>query len=149
MRRLIFVLCLISHAWAVSADSGLVSIRSDDGVKVTLDRLEQVLNEKGMTIVARIDHAGAAQKVGKVLRPTELLIFGNPKVGTPLMQCGQSIAIDLPQKMLAWEDDQERVWLTYNDPFSLAHRHGILGCDEALRKVANALSNFAQAATAH
>jgi uncharacterized protein (DUF302 family) len=149
MRWLLFIICLMPHAWAVSADSGQISIRSEYGVKVTLDRLEQVLNEKGMTIIARVDHASAAKKVGKALRPTELMIFGNPKVGTPLMQCGQSIAIDLPQKMLAWEDEQKQVWLTYNDPFYLAKRHGIQGCDEALRKVANALHNIASKVAAH
>jgi len=149
MRWLFLVICFMPHAWAASADSGQISIRSNHGVKVSMDRLEQVLNEKGMTIFARVDHAGAAKKVGMTLRPTELMIFGNPKVGTPLMLCGQSIALDLPQKMLAWQDEQEQVWLTYNDPFYLAQRHAIQGCDEALGKVANALHNIAAKVAVH
>jgi uncharacterized protein (DUF302 family) len=85
--------------------------------------------------------------VGKQLRPTELVIFGNPKVGAPLMQCGQTIGIDLPQKALIWQDDNGQVWLTYNDPLYLAKRHEIAGCEPVLDKVQNALKNFAQAAT--
>ncbi len=101
-----------------------------------------------MTVFIRIDHAEGASKVGRKLRPTELIIFGNPKVGTPLMQCHQSVAIDLPQKALIWEDEKEQVWLSYNDPRYLAKRHNIKKCDEVLNKIANALSSFAKAATA-
>ena len=86
---------------AYAADNGLVSLKSPYDVKTTIDRLESVLKEKGMTIFKRVNHTKGAKKVGLKLRPTELLIFGNPKVGTPLMQCGQSAAIDLPQKALA------------------------------------------------
>ncbi len=81
------------------------------------------------------------------MRPTELLIFGNPKVGTPLMQCSQSAAIDLPQKALVYEDQEGQVWLTYNDPHYLANRHKITGCDEVIKKIENALKNFSNAAT--
>ncbi|BCO08021.1 hypothetical protein GF1_03970 [Desulfolithobacter dissulfuricans] len=101
---------------------------------------------KGMTVFARINHAEGAQKVGKKLRPTELIIFGNPRVGTPLMQCAQSVGIDLPQKALIWEDEKGQVWLFYNDPEYLADRHGIKGCDEVIKKIANALGNFARTA---
>ena len=100
-----------------------------------------------MTVFVKIDHAERAQKVGKKLRPTELIVFGNPKVGTPLMQCGQSVAIDLPQKALIWEDQEGQVWLSHNDPKYLAKRHGIKGCDEVVQKIENALNNFAKAAT--
>jgi uncharacterized protein (DUF302 family) len=100
-----------------------------------------------MTVFIRINHAEGAQKVGKKLRPTELVVFGNPKVGTPLMQCSQSVAIDLPQKALIWEDEAGLVWLSYNDPRYLAKRHGITECVNVIKKIEKALSNFAHAAT--
>ena len=100
-----------------------------------------------MNVFIRINHAQGAQKIGKELRPTELIIFGNPKVGTPLMQCRQSVAIDLPQKALIWQDEQGRVWLSYNDPKYLVERHGIAGCGEVVQKIEKALGNFAKAAT--
>lgn len=131
----------------VFAHEGLVSVKSEHAVSVTADRLENVLKNKGMTVFARINHAAGAEKVGKSLRPTELVIFGNPKVGTPLMQCSQSIAIDLPQKALVWEDDKGQVWLSYNDPQYLAKRHNTRGCDNVLEKVAGALGKFANKAT--
>ena len=148
MRKLLLtvVICFFLVSWA-SADNGLVNVKSAHDVKTTADRLEAVLKEKGMTVFIRINHAEGAKKVGLELRPTELVIFGNPKVGTPLMQCAQSVAIDLPQKALIWEDEAGQVWLAYNDPQYLADRHGITECGEVLQKVANALSNFAKAAT--
>ncbi len=100
-----------------------------------------------MKFIKRINHAQGAQKIGKELRPTELVIFGNPKVGTPLMQCRQSVAIDLPQKALIWQDAQGQVWLSYNDPNYLVERHEITGCGEVINKVGQTLSNFAKAAT--
>ena len=89
---------LVAVSSSVSADDGLISVKSAHGVKETADRLEAVLAKKGMNVLARIDHADGAKKVDMQLRPTELVIFGNPKVGTPLMLCDQSVAIDLPQK---------------------------------------------------
>jgi uncharacterized protein (DUF302 family) len=150
MRHFLLVMALASLAIgnAYAAGEGMISVKSAHSVAVTTDRLENILREKGMTVMKRIDHAAGAAKVGKTLRPTELLIFGNPKVGTPLMQCSQSIAIDLPQKALIWEDDGGQVWLSYNDPKFLALRHDTQGCDEVLNKVAGALGNFAAAATA-
>jgi len=91
---------------SVIASEGMVNVKSVHAVNVTADRLENVLKSKGMTVFTRINHAAGAEKVGKTLRPTELVIFGNPKIGTPLMQCSQSIAIDLPQKALIWEDEK-------------------------------------------
>ena len=129
------------------ADNGLVNVKSPHSVKDTADRLEKALTNKGMTIFIRIDHAAGAKKVGLALPPTELVIFGNPKVGTPLMRCSRGVAIDLPQKTLIWEDDQGQVWLTYNDPAYLATRHAITGCEAVLEKVGGALQNFAAAAT--
>ncbi|MBU2953016.1 DUF302 domain-containing protein [Marinobacter sp. F3R08] len=129
------------------AAEGLITVKSNHSVAATADKLEAVLSDKGMKIMNRINHAEGAAAAGLVLRPTELVIFGNPKVGTPLMQCAQSVAIDLPQKALIWEDANGDVWLGYNDPQYLKSRHGIEGCDEVLNKVSGALGNFAKAAT--
>ena len=141
-----FIFLLVS-ALPVSAEPGLINVKSSHDVKNTADRLENILKEKGMNVFLRINHTEGARKVGQELRPTELLIFGNPKVGTPLMQCSQTTAIDLPQKALVWQDESGQIWLTYNDPQYLATRHGIDGCKAVLDKVQNALKNFAKTAT--
>ena len=132
---------------AASAADGMITLKSSHSVSATADKLESLLKEKGMTVFNRISHSDGAAGVGLALRPTELVIFGNPKVGTPLMQCAQSVAIDLPQKALIWEDEAGQVWLGYNDPAYLQQRHGIEGCDAALKKVSGALNMFATAAT--
>ena len=142
----IFILAFVFVSTA-SADPGLIRIKSAHSVKSTADRLEDVVKEKGMRVFLRINHAENAQKVGHDLRPTELLIYGNPKVGTPLMQCSQTVAIDLPQKALIWQDESGQVWLSYNDPQYLATRHEINDCKAVLNKVKTALNNFAKAAT--
>ena len=148
MRNIFIAFFLVlACAALVSAESGLINVKSAHDVTNTADRLESVLKEKGMTVFIRINHTEGARNVGKKLRPTELVIFGNPKVGTPLMQCGQTVAIDLPQKALIWQDENGQVWLTYNDPQYLAGRHGIDACKAVVGKVQNALKNFAQAAT--
>lgn len=149
MRKL-FLTLIFSTLFTASAfaTEGMISIKSAHTVAVTADRLEKILGSKGMTVFKRIDHAAGAKKVGKTLRPTELVIFGNPKVGTPLMLCRQSVAIDLPQKALIWQDEAGQVWFSYNDPQYLALRHNIQGCDEVLKKVAGALGNFAKKASA-
>ncbi len=105
--------------------SGLTTLPSAYGAKETMDRLEAAIRAKSMTIFARIDHAAGAVEVGLALRPTELLIFGNAKGGTPLMQAAQAIGIDLPLKALVHEDAAGKVWLSYNQPDWLAARHGI------------------------
>ncbi len=107
------------------SDDGLITLASNHPVKATMDRLEAALRDKGITLFARIDHAAGAASVDMPLRPTELIIFGNPKAGTPLMQARQSIGIDLPLKMLGWQDAAGKVWLAYNDPAWLARRHGL------------------------
>ena len=104
---------------------GLVSIPSSFDPKETMDRLEAALRASGVTIFARIDHAAGAAAVGETLRPTELLIFGNPKAGTPLMQAGQTIGIDLPLKALVWQDAAGKTQVSYNEPGWLARRHGL------------------------
>ena len=130
---------------ALAAD-GMINVKSNYNVQKTADRLENILNEKGMTIFKRIKHSESAAKVGVELRETELIIFGNPKVGSPLMKCQQSAAIDLPQKALVWEDNESTVWISYNDPRYLEKRHGISGCDEVLSKIEKALSGITKAA---
>jgi uncharacterized protein (DUF302 family) len=148
MQKIFFtIIAVLLLTTSVYADSGLISVKSAHDVKTTADRLEGMLKQKGMKVFIRINHAQGAQKIGKELRPTELIVFGNPKVGTPLMQCAQSVAIDLPQKALIWQDAQGQVWLSYNDPNYLVERHQITGCDEVIKKVGKALSNFAKAAT--
>ena len=149
MRKFILALFLTSFIVSTaSATEGMINIKSAHSVAETADRLEKILASKGMTVFTRIDHAAGAKKAGKTLAPTELVIFGNPKVGTPLMQCSHSIAIDLPQKALIWEDKAGKVWLSYNDPQYLALRHNTQGCDKVLKKVATALGNFSKKATA-
>jgi len=138
----------VSAAPLLAAD-GVVNVKSSYAVEDTAERLATALANKGMTLFARIDHAGGAKSVGLEMRPTVLMVFGNPKAGTPLMQCQQSIAIDLPQKALIWQAEDGQVWLTYNDPQYLARRHQLDSCGEqALQKVAGALANFSRLATA-
>ncbi|MGA7684529.1 MAG: DUF302 domain-containing protein [Terriglobales bacterium] len=105
--------------------SGIIDIPSPYSVPETLARLQAILKEKSVTIFALVDHSGEAAKAGLEMRPTQLLIFGNPKGGTPVMVAAPSTAIDLPLKALAWQDAQGKVWLSYNDPEYLQQRHGI------------------------
>src|ERR1035441_9914814 len=106
-------------------DRGIIDIPSSYSVPETLARLQSILKEKGVMVFALIDHSGEAAKAGLEMRPTQLLIFGNPKGGTPLMVAAPSVAIDLPLKALAWQDAQGKVWLSYNAPEYLQERHGI------------------------
>src|ERR1700682_3024709 len=116
-----------THLWGAyaMAAEGLTTLPSGFGPRETMDRLEAEVKARGMTVFARIDHAAGAAQAGLSLRPTEVLIFGNAKAGTPLMQSNQSIGIDLPLKMLVWEDANGKVWLSYNEPNWLAKRHGL------------------------
>jgi uncharacterized protein (DUF302 family) len=107
------------------ADNGLIHLSSPHTVMETLARLETIVQAKGLTILARIDHSGDAAKTGLKMPPTKLLIFGNAKSGTPLMIASPSVAIDLPLKALVWEDDDGKVWLSYNSPTYLKERHAI------------------------
>ena len=135
-------------ATPVVAAEGLINVPSAFTVEETADRMERILNEKGMTIFNRIKHSEGASKVDIELRETELIIFGNPKVGSPLMKCQQSVAIDLPQKALIWRDENSRVWISYNDPEYLKNRHNITGCDEVISRIEKALSGISKAAAA-
>jgi uncharacterized protein (DUF302 family) len=105
-------------------DAGIIDVRSRYSVPDTLARLQSILKDKGITVFALIDHSGEAEKVGLKMRPTQLLIFGSPKGGTPLMVAAPRLAIDLPLKALAWQDEQGKVWLSYNSPEYLQQRHG-------------------------
>ena len=115
-------------------DNGLIHLLSPHSVPETLQRLESLLRAKNLAIFARIDHSGEAEKVGLTMRPTELIIFGSPKAGTPLMVASPTLAIDLPLKALAWEDAEGKVWLSYNSPDYLKERHAIP--DELLKNIA-------------
>ncbi len=147
MKKFVLVaLCIFAlGSWA--HDWGMVKVESNHDVVTTADNLENVLKEKGMNVFARVNHADGAKKVDMELRPTELVIFGNPKVGTPLMNCSQSVAIDLPQKALIYEDEAGQTWLMYNNPNYLNQRHKLDDCAAVLEKVSGALANFAKAAT--
>jgi uncharacterized protein (DUF302 family) len=142
---IVVAILLLVPAAGQGAD-GVVVKKSNHSVGETIDRLEAILTGKGLTVFARIDHQAGADKAGLDLRPTTLLIFGNPKLGTPLMQSAPTAAIDLPQKALAYEDAAGDVYLLYNDPAYLAARHGIAGRDAVLNKIAGALDKFTDAA---
>ena len=104
---------------------GLIDIPSNHSVDETVTKLEGILQAKGITLFALVDHSGEAAKVGMKMRPTKLLIFGNPRAGTPVMLAAPRSAIDLPLKILVWEDDQGKVWITYNSPTYLQTRHNL------------------------
>jgi uncharacterized protein (DUF302 family) len=108
-----------------STDNGIVEILSNHSVDETVEKLKGILQAKSVALFALIDHSGEAEKAGLQMRPTKLLIFGNPRVGTPLMQAAPSCAIDLPLKILVWEDGQGKVWISYNSTEYLQKRHGI------------------------
>lgn len=130
------------------AVDGLKTVPSRFGPKETMDRLEAEVKGKGLTIFARVDHAAGAAQVDLELRPTELLIFGNPRGGTPLMQAAQTTGIDLPIKALVWQDESGNTWLSYNEPGWIAARHG-LGTEtgQAVDAMTQALAALAQKAT--
>src|SRR6202171_5115929 len=125
---------------------GLTSIRSNFGPKETMDRLEAEIGANGMKVFARIDHAAGAAEVGLELRPTELIIFGNARGGTPLMQSMQTVGIDLPLKALVWEDASGATWLSYNEPSWIAQRHGVANAEQVVSKMAAALSAISRKA---
>lgn len=134
------LLIIASPAWGAD---GLITLKSPYNPKATMDRFENLLKKKNMTIFARIDHAAGAAKIGQSLRPTEVLIFGNPSGGTPFMVCQQTVGIDLPLKALVWQDAQGQVWLGYNDPEFLAERHGAVQCP-VVGNLKKALAGFAR-----
>ena len=106
-------------------NNGIVDIASNHSVDETVSRLKGILEAKGVTLFGLIDHSGEAEKVGMTMPPTKLLVFGNPKAGTPIIQAAPSAALDLPLKILVWEDSERKVWISYNSPAYLQQRHGI------------------------
>tara|TARA_R110000796_G_scaffold629_35_gene2284 strand:+ start:7637 stop:8089 length:453 start_codon:yes stop_codon:yes gene_type:complete len=138
------VLFASTHAYAVES---LINVESHYSAKETADRFESIIKDKGFTVFARIDHQKNAAGVNLTLKPTEVIIFGNPNIGTQLMQCNQLVAIDLPQKVLVSEDADNKVWLSYNNPQYIKQRHSITGCDEVIDKISGALNTLSIAAT--
>jgi len=135
---------------SLDVTQGLTSIPSSFGPKETMDRLDAEIRTKGMTVFARIDHAAGAAEVGLTLPPTELIIFGNARGGTPLMQSEQTVGIDLPLKALVWEDAAGKTWLSFNEPRWIAQRHSVANAEQVVSKLAAALSAMARtAAEAH
>jgi len=120
-----------------------VAVQSAHEVDVTVDRLREIIEDRGMTLFTEIDHAEGARDVGRQLRPTRLLLFGNPAVGSRLMGCRQSVGIDLPMKYLVWRDAEDEVWIGYNDPGWIARRHTMTGCRQVLENVRSALDQMA------
>jgi uncharacterized protein (DUF302 family) len=150
----ILALTAVVSLWSAHAMSidGMITVPSSHGPNETMNKFEAEVNAKGMTVFARIDHAAGAAAVGLSLRPTELLIFGNAKGGTPLMQAAQTMGIDLPLKALVWQDQSGSTWLSYNDPGWLAKRHGLGDhsdhSDKTVIALRTALDAMARAATA-
>jgi len=128
---------------------GLTSIQSTFGPKETMDRLATEIQDKGMDVFARIDHAAGAAEVGMTLRPTELIIFGNARGGTPLMQSVQTVGIDLPLKALVWEDASGKTLISYNEPSWIAQRHGIADAEPVVSKMTDLLSAITTTAAEH
>lgn len=149
MKQLLTAIAIITlsvpHAYAAD---GMTTVESEHDLETTKERLLNALTEAGMNVFAEIDHSAGAQEAGMELAPTRLVMFGNPEVGTQLMQCGRSSAIDLPMKALIWEDDQT-VYVGYNNADYLADRHDLENCDEVLQQVGNALEGFANQAAGH
>lgn len=125
MKNMVISAVLFLISWSAAAGDDIISKPSKYSVPETLNRLETVVKSKGIIVFTRIDHSGEAEKAGLKMRPTQLLIFGNPKTGTPLMNSTPSVAIDLPLKALAWQDENGKVWLSYNSPAYLKQRHGL------------------------
>lgn len=130
------------------ANDHLITTQSQHSAKETADRFVALVEEKGLRLFARIDHAANAAGVDLELPATEVILFGNPNVGTKLMQCAPTVAIDLPQKVLVWEDAQNVVWLAYPDPAFVKELHGIEGCDPIIEKITGLLAALSGAAAA-
>lgn len=145
MKRILLSLSLLAFT-SLSYANGIISKTSTHSVKETVDKLETIVAAKGFKVVARVNHAKAAEKSGQNLNPTEVLIFGNPKVGTALMKSNQAIGLDLPVKVIVWEDDKGVVTIAYNDPAWMVSRYGINDRGEVVKKMSGALGKFTDAA---
>lgn len=154
MNRWIAVLAVIALGGCASSgmkpnfgEDGIIRVQSNAGVEVTVKRLKAALDQAGMKLFGVVNHAAGAQTAGLSLRPTTLVMFGNPKAGTPLMRCAQTTGIDLPMKALVFEDELGRTWFAYNAPRYLDHRHGLSDCEAPIKKITGALARFAAVAT--
>jgi uncharacterized protein (DUF302 family) len=147
MKRIVFAAMTVAFVVAAgAARAELVRKQSPYSVADTADRFEKVVKGKGLTVFAKIDHAAGAKKVKMDLRPTVLIIFGSPKVGTPLMQAQQTLGLALPLKVLAWEDAGGKVWLAYEAPADMAAAHGVPKDHPVIKKITGALGAFTDAA---
>lgn len=144
--RIIMPFLLLAISNMAFAAEGVVTVASGYSVQETADRFEAVLKAKGMTVFNRIDHKANAKSVGLSMKPAVLFVFGNPLIGTNLMNCSETAALDLPQKMLIHEDAQQKVSLVYNDPQFMQKRHNMKGCEAVVEKVSKALGKLSQAA---
>ena len=145
--RIAFVFALSLSAVVATAADGLIEVKSPRDAKATMDRLEDIAKQRGLVIFARVDHSAGAAKINKTLRPTEVLVFGNPQGGTPLMECAQTVGIDLPLKALVWTDSSNQVWVGDNDVAYLLKRHDAAQC-AAAANVGKALVGLVEAAVA-
>jgi uncharacterized protein (DUF302 family) len=141
----LLISCIVLPAWA---GNGLIHVPSNDSVGITADRLEAALTDKGMKIFNRIDHAAGASKAGMALRDSQLIIFGNPKIGTKLMQCQQSLGLDLPLKVLIWDNGQGQTLLSFTDMAYLKAKHGATACDPLFVKINQVLTDLLKGAAA-
>jgi len=141
-RTLVILTCAFLATSAFADNNGLIKKKSANSVTVTIDKLENVLKKKGITVALRWKHSDKAKGVGMNMRDTEILIFGNPKMGSPLMLSNQEIGVDLPMKALAYKDAKGQVWLVYNDPAYLKKRHGISDKDPVFAKMTGALNKM-------
>ncbi len=143
---LILSICFLFSSHVFAAD-GVITVKSKFTALHTVDRLNTIITKKGLTVFANVDHEKGAKEVKIEMLPTHLVIFGNPKIGSPLMTCARSLAVDLPQKMLVWQDRAGQVWLSYNDPVYIADRHSLnKDCRQSLKKISNVLASLAKAA---
>ena len=131
----------------VNAAESVTSLESHYSAKQTADRFVSIIKDKGFTLFTRIDHQQNAANVDLTLRPTEVIIFGNPRIGTQLMICSQQVGIDLPQKVLITQDANNKVWLSYNNPQYIKQRHNIKGCDKIINKISAVLNTLGMAST--
>jgi len=143
---MILVFAFALQIGVARADDDMITKQSPYSVAKTLDRLSAIMEKKGITVFTRVDHAAGAKKVGLTLRPAQVLIFGNPKLGTPLMNAEPKIGLDLPLKALAWEDSSGKVWLGYTKPSELKDRYDVEGVDKVFKKITGALDKLTSAA---
>ncbi len=148
MHSPLFLAVFLALHWVHPAAAEIIKKESQNPVDVTISKLEKIVTEKGFKVFARIDHAAGAKSVGQELRPTELLIFGNPAGGTPMIAAEQTMGLTLPLKVLAWQDEAGKVWIGYDDMADLLAARGLPGDHPAGVKAAGALDNFTKGAAA-